>query len=301
MIHNDILSLVGHTPLVKINRIVGADDAEIFVKLEKMNIGGSVKDRLAMYLIQDAERKNGDIKNRTLIEASSGSTGISLAMIAAVKGYALTIVMPESVSIERRKLIKAYGAELILSDGSKGTGGAIELKSKIVADNPQQFIPLDQHSNPANVLSHFETTAEEILEDIGEKVDMMIFAIGTGGTAIGISKKMKAFNPEIKVVGVTPKVGVSIQGIRNPMEKNGSEVFDESYFDEIVEMDESGVKKSYEFSRRLAKEEGILSGMSSGAAMCVAVDKAKILGKGKTIVTLLADSGERYLSTNLFE
>jgi len=301
MIHDNILSLIGRTPLVKINKMVGPDDAEVFVKLEKLNIGGSVKDRLALYLIESAEEKDRNLKNKTLIEASSGSTGISLAMIAAVKGYDLTIVMPESVSIERRKLIKAYGANLILSEGSQGTGGAIELKEKIVAENPQQFVPMDQHSNPANVRSHFETTAEEIWEDVGGRIDMIVVAVGTGGTGIGISKKLKAHNPEIKIVGVTPEIGVSIQGLRHPLEKNGSEIFNRNSFDELIEISEEEVPVTYEFSRRLAREEGILSGMSAGAAMYIATAKAKELGKGKTIVTLLADSGDRYLSTNLFE
>jgi len=301
MIHNNILTLIGGTPLVRINKIPGAQDAEILVKLEKMNVGGSVKDRLAWYLIKDAEKKYGDLKGKTLIEASSGSTGISLAMIAAVKGYDLVVVIPESVSAERKKLIKAYGARLELSAGDKGTGGAIELKNKIVAENPQQFVALNQHSNPVNIRSHYETTAEEIWKDTGGKINMLVAAVGTGGTGIGISRKLKEHNPEIKIVGVTPQVGVSIQGLRNPLEKNGSKIFRSKDFDELIEISEQEVPATKEFSRRLAREEGILAGMSAGAAIYVAVAKAKKLGKGRTIVVLLADSGERYLSTDLFE
>lgn len=301
MINTSVIDLIGKTPMVRLNRMVSPKDAEIWVKLEKMNIGGSVKDRLALYLIEDAEKKFSDIKDRVLIEASSGSTGIALAMIAAVKGYRIAIVMPESVSVERRQLIKAYGAGLFLSPGEKGTGGAIELKYEMIAKNPDKYISIDQHKNEVNILSHFETTAREILDDTEGKFDMLVVAIGTGGTGIGISRKIKAYNPDIKVVGVTPALGVSLQGLRNPMEKNGSQIFDASYFDEIIEFSAGEIAKIFEFSRRLASEEGILAGMSSGVAMYIASRKAQELGRGKTIVTIFPDSGERYLSTNLFE
>lgn len=301
MISQNIINLIGKTPMVRINRIVSENDAEVLAKLEKMNIGGSVKDRLALYLIEDAEKKNPDISQKTLIEASSGSTGIALAMIAAVKGYKMTIVMPESVSLERRQLIKAYGAELILSSGEKGTGGAIELKYAIIAQNPEKYISIDQHKNTVNIIAHFDTTAEEIMQDTRGEFDMLVVAIGTGGTGMGISKKIKSFNPNIKVVGVTPKLGVSLQGLRNPMEKNGSEIFDPKCFDEIVEFSSEELPQIFEYSRKLAFEEGILSGMSSGAAMYITSQKAKILGKGKRVITIFPDSGERYLSTNLFE
>lgn len=301
MIHSSILDLIGHTPMVKINKIVGPDDAQVFAKLEKMNVGGSVKDRLALYLIEDAEKKHPDIKDKTLIEATSGSTGIALAMIGAMKGYRVAIVMPEGVSTERRKIITAYGAELILSPAEEGTGGAIALKKQMVADNPNKYVAIDQHENPVNIMAHFETTAEEILQDTDGRVDMIVIAVGTAGTGIGISKKLKTHNPDIKIIGVTPQIGVSIQGLRNPKEKNSSKIFDEKYFDEMIEIPEEEVPIAYEFSRRLAREEGILSGMSSGAAMYIAAKKAQELGKGKTIITLFADSGERYLSTDLFE
>lgn len=301
MISQNIIDLIGKTPMVRLNKIVGADDAEVWAKLEKMNIGGSIKDRLALYLIEDAEKKFSDVRDRVLIEASSGSTGIALAMIAAVKGYKMTIVMPESVSVERRQLIKSYGAELVLSPGEKGTGGAIDLKYEMIAKDPDKYISIDQHKNEVNILAHFETTAQEILDDTGGKFDMLVVAIGTGGTGIGISKKIKAFNPDIRIVGITPELGVSLQGLRNPMEKNGSQIFDASYFDEIIEFSADEMEKIFDFSRRLASEEGILAGMSSGAAMYIASRKAKELGSGKTIVTIFPDSGERYLSTNLFE
>jgi len=301
MIHNSVIELIGHTPMVKINKIVGPEDADVLVKIEKMNIGGSVKDRLALYLIEDAEKRHPDIRSRVIIEATSGNTGIGLAMIGAIKGYKIAIVMPGSVSVERRKIIKAYGAQLILSPGDQGTAGAITLKNELVAKDPDKYIPLNQFESEVNVLSHFETTAEEILQDTGGKIDMVVIAVGTAGTGIGISKKLKAFDPGIKVVGVTPQLGTSIQGLRNPRDKNASKIFDERYFDEMIEIAPEEVPLTYGFSRRLAREEGILAGMSSGTAMYIAAQKAKELGKGKTIVTLLADSGERYLSTELFE
>lgn len=301
MIYESIQELIGNTPLVRINKLVGTGDAEILAKLEKMNVGGSVKDRLGLYLIREAESKHPDIKDKTIIEATSGSTGIALAMIGARKGYKVAIVMPESASLERRKIVRAYGADLILSPGSEGTGGAIMLKKKLVAENPDKYIPVDQHESPANAQAHFETTAEEIWRDAEGRIDMVVIAVGTAGTGIGISKKLKALDPRIRVIGVTPQLGTSIQGLRNPREQNGSRIFDEKYFDEMVEITPAEIPTTYEYSRRLAREEGILSGMSAGAAMYVAVRKAGELGAGKRIVTLLADSGERYLSTDLFE
>jgi len=301
MIYDSILNLIGNTPMVRINKMVGSEDAEILVKLEKMNIGGSVKDRLALYLVEDAKKNHPDIEDKIIIEATSGNTGIGLAMIGAVKGYKIAIVMPESVSIERRKIIKAYGAQLILSPGDKGTGGAITLKDEMVAKEPEKYIPLNQFGSEINILSHFETTAEEIWRDTDGKIDMVVIAVGTAGTGIGISKKLKARNPDIKIVGVTPELGTSIQGLRNPREENGSKIYSAEYFDEMIELSPEEIPLTHEFSRRLAREEGILSGMSSGAAMYTAVRKAKELGRGKRIVTLLADSGERYLSTDLFE
>ncbi len=300
MVYDNILDLIGHTPMVRINKMTDSEDAEILAKLEKMNVGGSVKDRLGHYLIMEAERNYPDLKDRAIIEATSGSTGIALAMIGALKGYNVTIVMPGSVSLERRKIIRAYGAELVLSPAEEGTGGAIELKKKMVAEDPDRYAPVNQHESQVSIDTHYETTAEEIWNDTEGKIDMVVVAVGTAGTGMGISKKFKERNPAIRIVGVTPEIGTSIQGLRNPKEKNGSLIFDEKYFDEMVVISVDEIPVTYEYSRRLAREEGILSGMSSGAVMYVAVKKAKELGKGKRIVTLFADSGERYLSTDLF-
>lgn len=301
MIHKNILSLIGNTPIVKINKLAGKKDAKILAKLEEYNIGGSVKDRMALYLIEDAE-KNGRIdKNKILLEASSGNTGIAMSMIASVKGYKISIVIPEAVSVERRKLIKAYGAELILSPGDKGTAGAVELKNKMLAENPEKYINLDQFKNPANIRAHYETTGEEIWKQTKGKLDMMVLSVGTAGTGVGVSKKLKEYNPAIKIVAVMPALGAPIQGLRNPKEPNPTQLFDEKAFDEVIEIPKETVPATHVIGRELAKKEGILAGMSSAAAMYIALKKAKTLGKGKTIVVILPDTGERYLSTILFE
>ncbi|MFA6096978.1 MAG: cysteine synthase family protein [Candidatus Paceibacterota bacterium] len=301
MIHKNILTLIGKTPMVKINKLASKGDATIYAKLEEYNIGGSVKDRMALYLIEDAEKKGSLTKGKVLLEASSGNTGIAMAMIAGVKGYEIEIVIPESVSIERRKLIKAYGAKLVLSPAEKGTGGAVELKDKMLSENPGKYANLDQFSNPANITAHYETTAEEILEDIEGKIDMVVLGLGTAGTGIGISKRLKERDPKITIVGVLPELGSAIQGLRHPKELNPTKLFDIKYFDEIIEIKKELIPETFEVARNLAKKEGILAGMSSGAAMYISLKKAKELGAGKIIVTILPDTGERYLSTALFE
>lgn len=301
MIHKNILTLIGKTPMVRINNLTGKDDAAILAKLEEYNIGGSVKDRMALYLIKDAEKRGLIDRNKILLEASSGNTGIAMAMIASVKGYKMTIVIPEAVSVERRKLIKAYGAELILSSGDKGTAGAVEMKNKMLAENPEKYINLDQFKNPANIQAHYETTGEEIWKQTEGKLDMVILSVGTAGTGVGVSRRLREYNPKIKIVAVMPALGAPIQGLRNPKEPNPTRLFDEKAFDEIIEIPKETVPATYIVGRELAKKEGILAGMSSAAAMYIALQKAKELGKGKTIVVVLPDTGERYLSTVLFE
>lgn len=301
MIHNNILTLIGNTPMVRINNLTMKSDATVYAKLEEYNIGGSVKDRMALYLIEDAEKRGILTKEKILLEASSGNTGIAMAMIAGVKGYKIEIVIPESVSVERRKLIKAYGATLILSPAEKGTGGAVELKDKMLAENPGKYANLDQFSNPANIRAHYETTAKEILDEAKGKLDMVVLGLGTAGTGVGISKRLKEFNPKIKIIGVLPELGSAIQGLRHPKELNPTKLFDKKYFDEIIEIKKDLIPEAFAVSRNLAKKEGILVGMSSGAAMYIALKKAKELRAGKTIVTILPDTGERYLSTALFE
>ncbi len=287
--------------MVKINNLTGKNDAAILAKLEEYNIGGSLKDRMALYLIEDAE-KNGRIdKNKILLEASSGNTGIAMSMIASVKGYKITIVIPESVSVERRKLIKAYGAELILSPGEKGTAGAVEMKNNMLAEHPEKYINLDQFKNPANIQAHYETTGEEIWEQTKGKLDMVVVSIGTAGTGVGVSKRLKEYSPNIKIIAVMPALGAPIQGLRNPKELNPTQFYEENAFDEVIEISKEIVPATHLVGRELAKKEGILAGMSSAAAMYIALEKAKELGKGKNIVVILPDTGERYLSTVLFE
>jgi cysteine synthase len=301
IVANNITELIGKTPMVKINKLTDSESAKILAKLEWYNIGGSVKDRMALSLIEHAEASGKMDKEKTILEASSGNTGIALAMIASIKGYKITIIMPESVSTERRKIIKAYGAELLLSSAEKGTGGAIELKQKLLKENPNSYIDIDQFKDPANIMAHYQTTGKEILKQTNGKVDMIVVGIGTAGTGVGISMRVKEFNPNIKIVGVTPKIGTGIQGLRNPEEHNPTQLFRKEHFDEIIEISNEEIEKTFEIARRMAREEGLLIGMSSAAVMYVALRKAKEMGKDKIIVAILPDNGDKYLSTKLFE
>ncbi len=301
MIYKNGLELIGNTPMVKINKLRGADGAMVLAKLESFNLGGSIKDRMALFMIEDAEVSGKLTKDKQIIEASSGNTGIAMAMIAGIKGYSITIVMPESVSLERRKLIKFYGAELVLSEGIKGTGGAVELKNKLLSEKPEKYLDLNQFENEANIEAHYLTTGKEIWEQTEGKVDMIIMGLGTGGTGVGVSKRIKEYNSEVKIVGVLPELGVPIQGLRNPKEANPTKLLDVKYFDEIIEIEKDKFDDILEVSRNLARKEGLLVGMSSGAAMYVALEKARSLTNEKTIVVIMPDTGERYLSTKLFE
>ena len=301
IVANNITELIGKTPMIKINKSTNANSATVYAKLEWYNIGGSVKDRMALYLLEKAEKLGKLNKDKIILEATSGNTGIALAMLAAIKDYRITLIMPESVSMERRKIIKAYGADLIISPKEKGTGGAIELKQKLLQENPEKYIEIDQFKDPANIQAHYETTGKEILEQVDGKVDIIVVGVGTAGTGVGISKRVKEFNPNIKVIGVTPKLGVSIQGLRNPEEPYPTQLFKKEYFDEIIEIEKEEMPKIFETARKIARKEGLLIGMSAAAIMYVALEKAEELGKRKTIVTILPDNGNKYLSTDLFE
>jgi len=296
----NITELIGKTPLVKINRLTSPEDATIYAKLEWYNIGGSVKDRMALYLLEYAEAAGKLDKEKTILEATSGNTGIALAMIAAAKGYKVAIVLPECVSVERMKIIKAYGAELILSPGEKGTWGAIELKQRLLRENPGKYLDINQFQDPANILAHYETTGKEIWEQTDGRLDMVVVGIGTAGTGVGVSMRIKEYNPNVKIIGVTPKLGVRIQGLRNPKEPFPTQLFREEAFDEIVEISEEEVPKTFEVARETARKEGLFIGMSSAAIMYVALQKAKAIGKDKVIVAVLPDNGAKYLSTPLF-
>lgn len=299
-IKENITELIGNTPMIRIKKILPEGAADVYAKLEWYNIGSSVKDRMALRLIEKAE-KEGRLKDgKTILEATSGNTGIALAMIAASKGYDIELVMPESVSIERRKIINAYGAKLILSPGAKGTGGAVELKYRILKENPDKYAHIDQFTDPANIEAHYDTTAKEIIDQTGGDLDMVVVGIGTAGTSIGISKRMKEHNPKIKIVGVIPEIGSVIQGLRNPCEQYPTQLYKSGYFDEVVEIKKDEIPLTQETARELARKEGLLVGMSAGAAMYIAKRKAIELGTGKKIVTIFPDNGFKYLSTMLF-
>ncbi|MEA2097662.1 MAG: PLP-dependent cysteine synthase family protein [Patescibacteria group bacterium] len=300
MVYKSVLDLIGNTPMVKMNKIIDDDDATVLAKLEGYNLGGSIKGGMAFYMIKEAEKSLKLTKSKTLIEASSGNTGIAMAIIAGVKGYKITVVIPESVSFERRKLIKAYGAKLVLSPGEEGTDGATRIKNELLKKNPDKYVNLNQFKNPANVLAHYEITGKEIIKQTDGNVDMVVLGIGTAGTGVGVSKCLKEYNPSIKIIGVMSKIGACIQGLRNSKELKNANFFKDSAFDEIIEISKEEIPKTFSIARKLAEKEGILAGMSSGATMYIALQKAKELKKGKTIIVILPDNGERYLSTELF-
>jgi cysteine synthase len=300
IVANSVTDLIGKTPVVRINNLTGPDDATLYAKLEWFNVGGSVKDRLALYILEYAQSAGRLDKEKAILEATSGNTGIALAMIAAAKRYKFTLVMPESVSIERRRIIRAYGAELILSPGPKGTAGAIELKQKMLKESPEKYVDVDQFKDPANILAHYETTGKEILEQFQGRLDMIVVGIGTAGTGVGISMRVKEIKPNVKVVGVTPKLGTVVQGLRNPQEPFPTQLFRPEWFDEIVEITDAEKEATFQVARKVANQEGLLIGMSAGSIMYVALKKAREVGKEETIVAILPDGGERYLSTPLY-
>ena len=301
MIYNGVLDLIGKTPIVKVNNMVDENSAEVYVKLEKFNPGGSTKDRAALGMIEDAEKKGLLKKGYTIVEPTSGNTGISLAFIGRVKGYKVIIVMPETMSKERRDLIKAYGADLILTEGSKGMQGAIE-KALEYKDKEGYFIP-QQFENEANTKKHYETTAEEIYEDLSD-LDYVVAGVGTGGTIVGVAKKLKEKNKNIKVVAIEPKTSAVISGGRpgaHNIQGIGAgfipSIYDESVIDEVITVsDINSIKTAKEF----VDKEGILLGISSGAAIYVAMQIAKKIGKGKKVLAIAPDGGEKYISIGIF-
>jgi cysteine synthase A len=302
MIINNIYEIIGKTPLVKLNNSC-EEMGDILVKIESFNPGGSIKDRAALYMIKDAEEKGVLKEGGTIIEPTSGSTGIALAMIGAAKGYKVIIVMPDTMSIERRKLMKAYGAEVILTEGKYGMAGSVELAEKL-AKGKGYFMP-DQFGNINNVKAHYETTAEEILEDTNGDIDAFVAGVGTGGTITGIGKRLKEENPNVLIVAVEPSKSPILSGGKaGPHGLQGiganfvPSILDRNIIDEIIKIDE---EDAYLQVKNLGRQMGILCGISSGANVAAATLLAKRLGKEKTIVTVLPDTGERYLSTELFD
>lgn len=305
-IRNGFLDLIGNTPLVEvknIEKLLGLE-ARVLVKLEYLNPAGSVKDRAAKFMIEDAENKGILQKGAVIIEPTSGNTGIGLAAISAVKGYRTILTMPETMSVERRNILKAYGAEIVLTDGSKGMSGAIEKAEELARELPNSFIP-SQFDNPANAAAHRATTGPEIWKDTDGNVDIFIAGVGTGGTLTGTGEYLKSKNPDIKIVALEPSDSPILSGGQagaHQIQGIGANfvpsLLNTEIYDEIYKADS---ETAFETAKLLAKHEGILVGISSGAALKGAIDLAKRPeNKGKTIVALLPDSGDRYYSTPLF-
>lgn len=298
-IANSVLELIGDTPLIRLNRMPAPGSALVLAKLESANPGGSVKDRIALAMVQAAERDGRLSPGGAIVEPTSGNTGIGLAVVAAVKGYRLILTMPETMSVERRRLLARYGAELVLTPGAEGMSGAVRAAERLAAENPGYFMPM-QFDNPANPDIHRRTTAEEIWYATGGKVDAFVAGVGTGGTVTGVGQVLKARRPGALVVAVQParspllsggKPGPhGIQGI-GPNFVPG--VLDRSVIDEVFDVTDEVAKET---SARLAREEGILAGISAGANAFAAIEIAQRLGEGKVVVTVLPDTGERYLS-----
>ncbi len=293
---NNILELVGNSPLIRINRMNPVGGVELLAKLESMNPGGSVKDRIALSMIEAAEAAGDLTPGKIVLEASSGNTAIGLAMVCAVKGYKLLITMSESASEERRRILRAYGAEILLTPGHLSTDGAIEEAYRLAREEPEKYSLVDQFNNEANWRAHYDGTGKEIYEATGGKVDVVVLTMGTTGTLMGATRVLKELNPAIRVIGVEPFKSHKIQGLKNMKESYPPGIFQPEEPYAIVNVEDEA---AFEMARRLAREEGIFVGMSAGAAMKVAVDEAEALGEG-TVVALLPDGGERYLSTSLF-
>lgn len=304
---NNVTDLIGDTPLVRLNRLVPEDSAEIYVKLEYQNPGASVKDRIALSMIEVAEQQ-GLIKpgETTIVEPTSGNTGIGLAMVAAAKGYKAVLVMPETMSLERRNLLRAYGAELVLTPGAEGMNGAVKKAEELAAENGNYFMP-QQFKNPANAKIHRETTGPEIVEAINSldgKLDAFIAGIGTGGTITGAGEVLKANFPGIKIYAVEPAASPLLSGGKpggHKIQGIGAnfipEVLNREIYDGVITVEN---EEAFDYARRAAREEGILCGISSGAAIFAALKVAKELGKGKRVIAVVPSNGERYLSTPLF-
>ncbi|MFC1623995.1 cysteine synthase A [Candidatus Omnitrophota bacterium] len=298
-----VLELIGNTPMIKLNQIAGPGMAEILAKLEFFNPGGSIKDRICLSMIEDAEKKGLLSKGSAVIEPTSGNTGIGLAMISAVRGYKCILTMPETMSSERIYILKSYGAEVVLTPGAEGMQGAIKKAEGLLKEIPNSFMP-QQFKNEANPKIHRETTAKEILEVTDGNLDAFIAGIGTGGTITGVGEILKKQNPDIKIVGIEPETSAVLSGKpAGPHRIQGigagfiPDVLNREIIDEIIQVSDDDAFKT---SRRLSKEEGLLVGISSGAACWAAIKVSKDLGKGKRVVVILPDTGERYFSTEQY-
>ncbi len=295
---NTILETIGNTPVVQINKLFG-NKKKIWIKLERSNPGNSIKDRIALSMIEDAERKGLLNPNSVIIEPTSGNTGIGLALVAAVKGYKVILVMPESMSVERRKLMEIYGAEFVLTPREKGMKGAIEKAAELVSETPNAWSP-KQFDNPANVEVHERTTAQEILSDFPNGLDYIITGVGTGGHITGVAKVLKAKFPNLKVIAVEPELSPVLSGgspSPHPLQGIGAgfvpSIYNSDLIDEVVQVSK---EDSFEYARNIAKQEGILVGISTGASLAAVAKKLDAIPDGSVVLTFNYDTGERYLS-----
>ena len=295
--NDNILKTIGNTPLVKINRLNPNNSCTILAKIEGTNPTGSIKDRIALSMIEQAERDGSLRKGKTIIDPTSGNTGVALAMIGVVRGYDVEIVMSDAVSVERQQMIKAFGARVTLTDGKLGTDGAIRKARDLVKQHPDRYFMPDQFSNEYNKIAHYRTTGEEIWRDTGGKLEYFVSSLGTSGTIMGVGQVLKEHDPGIKIVSAHPVKGHYIQGLKNMEEAIVPSIYDPSKID-ITIMVETDV--AYEMARQIVRQEGIFVGMSSGAAMYAASEIAKTATSG-TIVVIFPDRGEKYLSTRLFQ
>jgi cysteine synthase A len=298
------LELIGHTPVIRLNRMPGRHDAEVWAKLENYNPGGSVKDRICLAMIEAAERTGRIKPGDTIVEPTSGNTGIGLALVAAVKGYSLILTMPDTMSEERRSLLAAYGAKLVLTPDTRGMHGAIAKAEELVRDNPGYFMP-QQFNNPANPEIHYKTTGPELVEQLS-RIDAFVSGVGTGGTISGVGRYLREnLKGGVLIVAVEPQASPVLAGGEPGFHKIQGigagfvpHTLDTKVYDEIIEVSD---EDATQFSRRLAREEGLLVGISSGAACCAALQIARRLGPGKVVITVFCDTGERYLTTDLFQ
>jgi len=294
--HFDLESAIGNTPLISLHGLPGQGSVTILAKLEGNNPGGSVKDRPAWFMLKSAEEQGLLGEGKVVLEPTSGNTGIAIAMIGAARGYKVKLVMPACVSLERRRVLEAYGAELVLSPAEEATDGAIRMAHKMLAENPELYYMPNQYANPNNVRAHFETTGPEIWTQSGGEVDAFVAGMGTSGTLMGAGRYLKGQNPGIRVIGVEPTLGHAVQGLKNMQEAIVPEIYRREELDEVLTVEDD---EAFDMARLLAAERGLFVGMSSGAAVAGALKAASQMKSG-TVVTLLPDRGDRYLSTNLF-
>ncbi len=295
--NENILRLIGNTPIVKINQLNPNKNVTIYAKIEGNNPTGSIKDRIALSMIEQAEAEGTLTKGKTIIEPTSGNTGVALAMIGVVKGYEVEIVMSDAVSVERMQMIRAFGGKVTLTEGKLGTDGAIRKARELARQFPDKYFMPDQFSNVYNKLAHYRTTGEEIWKQTGGKIDYFVSALGTSGTIMGVGQALKEHNPNIQVVCAHPVKGHYIQGLKNMEEAIVPAIYDPSKIDVTIMVE---TEAAYEMARQIVKREGIFVGMSSGAAMYAACEMAKRVNSG-TMVVIFPDRGEKYLSTRLFQ